>query len=340
MTLIEKYILDRIVKKESPIVVNGSFTMNEFVKLIQNNIKYLPYITSFEIADYGFVTSKTKIDMTYIDFDFDFNDIFAVKKIDELNRLFDVYVKRHKGSCVVITKDPKMIDEATTKLIEDNWLSYPYFDGISSSDMNWDYFGYHVFYCFFRYHKSAEEIEKIERMSNQEAQKVANFLFEPMMPLEVKIYLAHNYLATSVKYDDESLKKFDPIAHLAYGAFFRRKCVCHGFADAFKRIVERGGVKCEIIAGDVDDMRHAWNIVTLKDGSYHVDVTFDIGDEPRYEYFMVTDSFMQNERTWLPKFFPKCNVNREIVNPVQKYLKENKDRLLRKGIPLKALDIK
>ena len=62
---------------------------------------------------------------------------------------------------------------------------------------------------------------------NAEVQRISRMLITPGMPTEAKVYLAHNYLATTVEY----LKNHDNRLEMsytqsAYGALIRKKCVC------------------------------------------------------------------------------------------------------------------
>lgn len=75
---------------------------------------------------------------------------------------------------------------------------------------------------------------------------------------------------------------------------------CEGIAKAFKLLCNEYSMKCIVVLGKADpegkfdgDTYHAWNLVKVGNGSYHVDVTWDNMFEREiehisYDYFNVT----------------------------------------------------
>ena len=111
----------------------------------------------------------------------------------------------------------------------------------------------------------------------------------------------HDSLVKSVAYDYDSLQKNDCYnAHSIVGAFLDKKAVCEGIAKAFKLLCNEYAMKCIVVLGKADlegkydeDSYHAWNLVKVGNGSYHVDVTWDNMFERdiehiSYDYFNVT----------------------------------------------------
>lgn len=111
----------------------------------------------------------------------------------------------------------------------------------------------------------------------------------------------HDSVVKSVAYDYDSLQKSDCFnAHSIVGALLDKKAVCEGIAKAFKLLCNEYDMKCIVVLGKADpagkfdgDTYHAWNLVKVGNGSYHVDVTWDNMYEQQmehisYDYFNVT----------------------------------------------------
>ena len=197
---------------------------------------------------------------------------------------------------------------------------------------------YVVFEFEFFYRADRETLLKMEREVEREVGRVSALLFKKDMPAEVKIYLAHNYLASTVEYLEYEKSACDPCsAQSAYGALIKKKCVCQGFAEAFKRLMDAAGVECFAISGDTagSDVLHSWNIVSLGNGKgyYHIDVTWDAVDEkPTYMYFCKRDAFFAGKRTWNRTYAPKCEGTYPVLAAAQRYVFANRAKLLSYGI--------
>ena len=83
-----------------------------------------------------------------------------------------------------------------------------------------------------------------------------------------KISYIYNYLCENVVYD--SAYEFGSI----YDALVGRKTVCSGYAAAFQMMMEKLGIPCKIMAGNVNGTAHAWNAVNVSGKWYYVDATF------------------------------------------------------------------
>lgn len=145
---------------------------------------------------------------------------------------------------------------------------------------------------------------EIERL-NQDIQNILRKIdvkARQMLSNEFRLekYL-HDSVVKSVAYDYDSLKKTDCFnAHSIVGAFLDKKAVCEGIAKAFKLLCNEYSMKCIVVLGKAEqsgnfdgDCYHAWNLVKVGNGSYHVDVTwdnmFDMDLELiSYDYFNVT----------------------------------------------------
>lgn len=83
-----------------------------------------------------------------------------------------------------------------------------------------------------------------------------------------KISYIYNYLCENVVYD--SAYEFGSI----YDALVGGKTVCSGYAAAFQVMMEKLGIPCKIMAGNINGTAHAWNAVNVSGKWYYVDATF------------------------------------------------------------------
>ncbi len=123
----------------------------------------------------------------------------------------------------------------------------------------------------------------------------------------------HDWIVNHTVYDYENYQNHTVPAssYTAVGLFLSRTAVCQGYANAFKCLMELAGIECYVIPGRVNDLGHAWNIVKLDGAYYHVDCTWD---DPapdsgtiRYNYFLIGDSVMSLDHTWLVSLgYPTC----------------------------------
>lgn len=100
-------------------------------------------------------------------------------------------------------------------------------------------------------------------------------------------------------------------SHNACGVFLNNMAVCDGYSRAFKILCNRAGMSCDIVVGNgleysnghlISSGAHAWNIVSLDNELYYVDVTFDDGKDREgtdYAYFNIgqQDLFRNHEIT-------------------------------------------
>jgi transglutaminase/protease-like cytokinesis protein 3 len=166
------------------------------------------------------------------------------------------------------------------------------------------------------------------------------------MPEETRVLLAHNYLAHFVRYVDKDRASNLERSYLqsAYGALVKHGCVCQGYAEAFKRLMDAAGVPCDVVTGSTDTVRdadHAWNIVKLHGGrdNYHIDVTWDAADPRRisYEYFGLSDSRISLGRNWNRRYNARCNSSTNLLITARTYISMHRATLIRRGIPAEVL---
>ena len=111
------------------------------------------------------------------------------------------------------------------------------------------------------------------------------------------IKIVHDYLVDSIEYD-QSISGQN--IYNVYGALLDKKCVCEGYAKAFKYIMDGLDIPCVIVSGigtnsQGETENHAWNYVEVNGTWYAIDCTWDdpilVGGgtasyEQKYKYFL------------------------------------------------------
>jgi len=94
----------------------------------------------------------------------------------------------------------------------------------------------------------------------------------------------------------------------AYSALVNGQTVCAGYARAFQYLLMQLGIPCYYCTGFAGES-HAWNIVSLEDGYYNVDTTWDDTGNGTYDYFNKTDADYSEHhiRKNLSVYLPPCD---------------------------------
>lgn len=89
--------------------------------------------------------------------------------------------------------------------------------------------------------------------------------------------LIHDYICKSTIYEEGALDQS------AWSCLVERKTVCAGYTRAFQVLMNKLGIPCYMVVGDLvtpeKTERHGWNVVKLVDGYYAVDLTSNDCDE-------------------------------------------------------------
>lgn len=151
----------------------------------------------------------------------------------------------------------------------------------------------------FRYRFTADELSSMNIAAERTARQIMDQL-TPDMDDYGKLKFFHDYLVLNCENDTES-----PYSDTVYGALVQKKALCEGYAKAYSYLCNLAGIENVIVTGQTT-VPHMWNMVKLDGNWYHVDVTWDNSDDDLrrdypgvilYQYFMVTDSVIKNNRT-------------------------------------------
>lgn len=102
-------------------------------------------------------------------------------------------------------------------------------------------------------------------------------------------------LAKSMRKSKKS--KVDDLRSI-YGVFVNKKAVCAGYARATQYLLNRIGIECVYVVGEVRHEPHAWNLIKLEDDYYYMDTTWgdhsntkresNYDNNIHYDYFCIT----------------------------------------------------
>lgn len=159
--------------------------------------------------------------------------------------------------------------------------------------------------------KDITEIEQAIKEVEKEKNKILNNLEDNDYK---KIKYIHDYLINNLEYDStyHAIGTYD-----IYGALVEKKCVCEGYAKAFKYLTNCAGLECELVqgtgvntSGGVEN--HQWNCIKLNGLWYYVDCTWDdpiiIGGNGKatkkmmYKYFLKGSKTFENDHEILNQF--------------------------------------
>ena len=109
----------------------------------------------------------------------------------------------------------------------------------------------------------------------------------------------HDLFSIQIQYTEDLGKE----SHNIIGPLLYKKGVCEGIAMAVEYILNCFGIRGTVIHGDIkgSNEKHAWNIVLLDDGAYHLDVTWDLSSKVGFAghtFFNVSDKVMSITHTW------------------------------------------
>ena len=95
--------------------------------------------------------------------------------------------------------------------------------------------------------------------------------------LQKDIKFIHDYLLENVEYDGTNGQSG---TYTIYGALVNKRCVCEGYARAFKYLADMAGIENVLMQGIAINTngvkeKHAWNAVNMNGRWYLIDTTWD-----------------------------------------------------------------
>ncbi len=332
-------ILEGIATKKAKVVFDAPFSMEGFLKEIAAyEPKLLGYINGLSSKGSAL---KNEITVKLSNHDVDFGDIYFVTNASQVISVLCAYSGALKNKVIFVYNKKFDIESAKDRFLDEKSSFYPAVTALASTDGSFGSFEYATMDITIKYRMGKVKLKMLEIEVSAEVDRLSKLLFTKDMPDYVKAYLAHNYLASTVTYSKKEGKNDLDVSYLhsAYGALILKDCVCQGYSEAFKRLMMKAGIECEVVSGQVygSDEHHAWNMAKLGGRFYHIDSTWDSEKgKVDYKYFCVTDAFMKKERRWDKHEGISCIHSDDILEKAQSYVSEHKKEL--RGIPQSVLD--
>lgn len=334
---------------KTKITIDGTgVRQNIFDEAFSRDRRMIYYVNSYSMHPiYDFFGGvKVEFEVGYGNTDVPVSDIYCISSAFEVSGLLSRYIGDYKRRLILIAPSGVNVPDAYNAFVEKNGPFYPNFTEASMSYASLSAQPVTVYDIAVKYRIGKVKLAMMEQDMDREVERLAALLFTPDMPEETRVYLAHNYLCHTVRYVDKERASNLERSYLqsAYGALIKHGCVCQGYAEAFKRLMDAAGVACDVVSGSTErerDADHAWNIVKLHGGrdNYHVDVTWDASDpySISYSYFGLSDSALSSSRGWNRAYNAKCQSCVSLLQSAKKYVAMHRAELLRRGIPSQVL---
>jgi Uncharacterized protein involved in cytokinesis, contains TGc (transglutaminase/protease-like) domain len=128
------------------------------------------------------------------------------------------------------------------------------------------------------YYDKKSVIKKMRKELNNKVESIMSILenkskYESDFDVEVAI---HDYILLNCKIAGNG--EHDSIYDTAYGALMHGEAYSGGYSSLFKLLMNKYGLTCYIIEGEVDNQPHFWNMVYINDSYFHVDVAWNDAD--------------------------------------------------------------
>lgn len=292
----------------------------------------------------SFVQTSMGFRIEYMNTDVSKELVFFVRNEEELSRVLHKVVSDSQLKIGVISEKiniQKVLDEFTSIY----GLYYSNFTNWSYNSWQYDFINYSTALVQLNYRIGRVKLNMMKREVEDKIKELDKKLFAPSMTgLEIA-YITHNYLARTVEYwmiDDPNPLELS-YRQSAYGALINHKCVCQGYSEAFKKILNYKGIICEVVSGKIkgENIYHAWNMITINNLShFHIDVTWDSlgGGAKRDDYFGLLDKDLTSSRMWTRPFGKVCISNVNIRNIAKERINRSRDKYIRYGVDPKYLD--
>lgn len=230
--------------------------------------------------------------------------------VSELRHTMEFPVRKYGGAYPT----GERIVEIMLHVVWDN----PRFFYFDATNVTWTYtpkFGRMVFRLMFTDYFSGKGIAPVEQALLRRAEEILREA-EGCRGEYERLVCIGRHLARNVRYMEDAEKRNtlkDLEARTVIGPLLNRRCVCAGYAKAFKLLCDQLGICCFYVRGQGLGEKgwgnHGWNAVYLQGRFYHVDVTFDSLDCQRtgqYSgcYFLRSDEFMAKTHRWDRQQFP------------------------------------
>ncbi len=198
----------------------------------------------------------------------------------------------------LISVSGEQLKTAYTAMINDHpelfWMNTAY-------SYQYDVSG-HVALISLSYNSTANQLDVCKAAFDQQVQSLLSAAETASTDYEKEVAI-HDALIAHTSYRSNA-----DMSQSAYSAIVNGETVCAGYAKAMQYLLQEMDVTVYYCTGYAGE-NHAWNIVSLDDGYYNLDATWDDSDPVNFKYFNGSDSDFSTDhaRTDLSVYLPACN---------------------------------
>jgi len=341
----EAELLKALQRFEKRIVLDAAGVSSTILSdVVSRNVKISYYLGRISIMSTYMNGPKIVFDVQYTNTGMPLKDIYVVSSAEEAQSVLCQYIGNYKSRVIIFAKPNIDIPAEYNRFAAVNAVFYPNFvgAGVMRGQHSVSPMPYYDF--SFKYRVGTVKLSMMETETDREVERIAKLLFLPGMDDATKAFLAHNYLADTIDYTliENASGIETSYMQSAYGALVKKKCVCQGYAEAFKRLMDFEGIPCDVVCGQTKGATtyHAWNILKLNDerDNYHIDVTWDSSDaRVSYKYFGLRDSDFIGNRTWSREYNATCNSSKNLLALARWGVMRFKSKLIAKGVDPRIL---
>ncbi|MCL1820772.1 MAG: transglutaminase-like domain-containing protein [Oscillospiraceae bacterium] len=172
----------------------------------------------------------------------------------------------------------------------------------------------------FTYPDEADQLLSRARRTESAARSIVNRLPAGLSELEKAVEL-YRELGEICAFDFElysTVAEGWMVYPSTYDAFHNGRGLPESFALAYKLLCDYALIPNHVVLGQRGMYEHAWNLIELDGHWYHADLAADImGGELAFNYFLMTDSMIQDEYRWTRSAYPPAEGGELTVNNEQ-----------------------
>ncbi len=156
----------------------------------------------------------------------------------------------------------------------------------------------------YEYDESMAELEKVR---DDVKSKLADYVHDYDKEL-----IIHDYIVDKCEYVEKTGGTYSSV----YGCLVNGQASCEGYAKAVKYLLDEEGIENYLAVGTTEGETpssgtgHAWNIVKIGGGYYHLDATWNDPESEEnivsYAYFNINDEEISETHTVEERFLGRC----------------------------------
>lgn len=274
------------VQKGSRITKPGTYYLSQ---LESDTLKG---ITKFQIP-YNMNQNEWRIDSE--------KELTEILKYTLENYKEKITIKFNKGSYTI-----NQMNEVIYKVLDELMVTYPKVTYVSYKLTSYGNKAPKILLEFTYALPQIPTLKQYDKNTDQKIEQLIKQLIQPGMKDYEREWVLGDYLIKNLIY----AKQETHLNHTMQGAITEGRAVCDGYAKSYMYLLNSIGIPTQFVTGVADNIPHAWNLVKLIDGYYHVDLTWADLEEDHignfYNYFNETDTYMELTHIWEKGHFPKA----------------------------------